>query len=183
MSHKTKTLTFAGALAGIVLLFGTAASAAEHTVLVITDYKNLQMQFSPRDLTIQPGDTVTWVNQAAEEHNVVTYPDGFPEGAQGFASEIMTKTGETWSHTFTVEGTYEYHCIPHLFLGMHGSVIVGKRTPEGGFHKPTAQEVKQYSKRLLTYFDEDEARFIPRNRRTEDQEGNSGQHGHGVERQ
>ena len=136
MSKKTKMLTLLGALIGFVLLNGTSASAAEHTVLIITDYKNLQMQFSPRNLTIQPGDTVTWVNQAEEEHNMVSYPDGFPAGAQGFASELLTKEGQTWSHTFTVEGTYEYHCIPHLFLGMHGSIVVGKRTPEGGFHRP-----------------------------------------------
>ena len=86
MSIKTKTLALAAALVGFVLLHGTSASAAEHTVQVITDYKNLQMQFSPRNLTIQPGDTVTWINQSAEEHNMVTYPDGFPEGAQAIHS-------------------------------------------------------------------------------------------------
>ncbi|MFB6360604.1 MAG: plastocyanin/azurin family copper-binding protein, partial [Halobacteriales archaeon] len=33
------------------------------------------------------------------------------------------------SHTFEVEGTYEFHCDPHKSLGMVGSIIV---TPDAG---------------------------------------------------
>ena len=53
----------------------------EHVVRVVTDLDNFRMYFSPKHLEIKPGDTVTWVNEAAVDHNVMVYPDGFPAGA------------------------------------------------------------------------------------------------------
>ena len=115
------------------------------------------MSFQPKILVVQPGDTVTWVNEIEMDHNVMTYPDGFPKGAEGFESPYLTQSGETWSHTFSVEGTYEYHCLPHLIMGMHATVIVGEATAEGGFHVPSKAEVIAYRDRLFEYFDEGDA--------------------------
>ncbi len=133
------------------------AAPKQHIVRIKTDLENLRMSFQPKILVVQPGDTVTWINEVEMDHNVMTYPDGFPKGAEGFESHYLTQAGETWSHTFSVEGTYEYHCLPHLIMGMHGSVIVGEPTQEGGFHLPSKAEVIAYRDRLLEYFDESDA--------------------------
>ena len=149
----------------IAVCLAKPTAAAEHTVRVISDSDNLRMYFKPKLLNIAPGDTVTWINEADEFHNMLTYPDGYPKGAKAFASDDLAKKGQKWSHVFTVPGTYEYHCLPHLPMGMHGMIIAGKPSKENEFHKPTKQEVAAYRNRLLEFFDEDEYRFNGRRER------------------
>ncbi|MDJ0947113.1 MAG: plastocyanin/azurin family copper-binding protein [Kiloniellales bacterium] len=155
------------ALLALVLLVPGGCALLEtapkrHIVRITTDLDNLRMAFQPKVLVIRPGDTVTWVNEAEMDHNVMTYPDGFPKGARGFESPYLTLAGETWSHTFSVEGSYEYHCLPHLIMGMHAIVIVGEATVEGGFHVPSKAEVIAYRDRLFEYFDEGDAEDLMR---------------------
>lgn len=136
-----------------------------HVVRVVSDYANLRMSFKPKTIIIEPGDSVTWINEADEDHNIVSYPDGFPKGAKPFSSPFLKKKNEKWSHTFTLKGSYEYHCIPHLPMGMHGSVIVSRPSAADEFHEPSAKEMLQYSKRLREFFDEDEFKYKPRSNR------------------
>ena len=158
--------TLAIGLGLIVGIFQSAQAEGpkEHIVRVVSDYDNLRMSFKPKTIVIQPGDTVTWVNEAAEDHNIVSYPDGFPKGATPLDSPFLKKKDEKWSYTFTVKGTYEYHCLPHLPMGMHGSVIVSRPSTAAEFHEPSAKEMQQYAKRLREYFDDDEFRYKPKNR-------------------
>ncbi|MEZ5935133.1 MAG: plastocyanin/azurin family copper-binding protein [Alphaproteobacteria bacterium] len=114
------------------------------------------MMFVPKYLEIRPGDRVTWVNEADEEHNVITFPDGYPRGAEAFQSPIMTRAGDRFSHQFKIAGTYEYHCIPHLPMGMHGLVIVERVSNHDEFHQPSPAEVKAYRNLMLEWFDEGE---------------------------
>lgn len=95
-----------------VLLLSGSASAETHIVRIVSDYENLHFAFEPATLVIQPGDTVTWVNEVAEEHNVITYPGGYPAGASGFQSPYLTEAEQTYSVTFPLSGTYQYHCLP-----------------------------------------------------------------------
>lgn len=153
---------------GLFLAFSQSAHAEgpkTHIVKVVSDYNNLRMAFKPKRIVIQPGDTVTWVNEADEDHDIVSYPDGFPKGAKPLSSPFLKKKNETWSHTFMIKGTYEYHCIPHLPMGMHGSVIVSRPSTAAEFHEPTALEMQQYAKRLREFFDEEEFKYRPRNKR------------------
>ena len=58
---------------GLIIGFCQSAQAEgpkEHIVRVVSDYDNLRMSFKPKTLFIKPGDTVTWVNEAAEDHNI-----------------------------------------------------------------------------------------------------------------
>jgi pseudoazurin len=157
------------ALLSACILSGASTAMAEgrnHMVNVVTDYAGGRMYFEPKVLHISPGDTVTWINKIAEEHNVITFPDGYPNGAASFHSPLLEKAGEQWSATFTVEGTYEYHCLPHLPMGMHGTVIVGKPSAHEDFHVPSAAEVAEYRDRMLEWFDdEQEAKYLPRAKR------------------
>lgn len=113
--------------------------------------------FDPDELTIAPGDTVTWVNVGGVGHSVTAYEDGTPADADywasgDFASESAARGGypqrgdvaggEEYSHTFEVEGDYEYFCIPHETVGMVGeiSVVPGGAAPEPAVPIPSVPD-------------------------------------------
>lgn len=80
--------------------------------------------FSPNELTIMPGDTVTW-NNVQGFHNVNGTTEAYPDNPESFGNN--TGSGWTYSHVFTLPGVYNYHCDPHVGLGMTGKITV-----EGG---------------------------------------------------
>jgi plastocyanin len=71
--------------------------------------------FEPADAAIQPGDTITWVNEGNHPHTV-TADDG------QFDSEVLNP-GESFTVTFPEAGTFPYYCEIHP--SMTGSVTVG----------------------------------------------------------
>jgi plastocyanin len=93
----------ATALAG-----GQAHSARSHTVVL----KNIR--FNPSALSINRGDSVTWVwRDGSTEHNVTGH---------GFRSR--TQTRGSFTVRFTRAGTYSYRCTIHVAEGMTGKVVV-----------------------------------------------------------
>ena len=114
-----------------LMLATTPAFAAKYTIKEVTDYNaKKQNFFSPDKLTIQPGDTVTFENVQDEPHQVmfVSVPKGVDEMIM---SPMQEKKGDKFTYTFTVPGTYKYHCHPHEALGMDGIIIVGKASKAG----------------------------------------------------
>lgn len=111
-------------IATALTLIAVPAFAADYTITE-ANYK-----FSPKNLTIQPGDTVTFLNGEDKNHDVmfVSVPKGVDEMIM---SPMMKKKGEKFSYTFTVPGTYEFHCHPHEEQGMRGSLIVGAPSKPG----------------------------------------------------
>lgn len=77
--------------------------------------------FSPEELTINVGDTVTWTN-AGGFHNVIS-DDVDENGAPIFTSGGATGTDWTYEFTFDTAGTYSYVCTPHA-PGMAGTITV-----------------------------------------------------------
>ena len=71
-------------------------------------------KFGPRTLTVKVGTKVTWTNQDSIAHSV--------NFASGKVNSKTLDQNATYSHTFTVPGTYQYICAIHPF--MHGTVIV-----------------------------------------------------------
>lgn len=69
--------------------------------------------FNPATLTISKGTIVTWTHQDTAPHTVT-------ENGNVFDSGRLTQ-GQTFSHTFNVAGTFEYHCSIHP--SMKGKVI------------------------------------------------------------
>ena len=67
-------------------------------------------------------NTVEWLN--AEEIDVA---HTVTDDAGAFDSGLFGKN-ETWRYTFTQEGEFRYHCVPHPW--MRGTVIVEKVSPE-----------------------------------------------------
>lgn len=92
--------------------------------------------FSPSVVTIQSGDTITWINKDKEIHNitsgngitrlqfVTTRSVGAPDGL--FSSNPF-KPGQSWSHTFTKPGIYHYFCSIHPW--MNGAIVVSQQIP------------------------------------------------------
>ena len=166
-----KRAKFAGLAAALVAAATVASLPAkadgpkEHIVNVISDYDNLRMYFKPKMLMVNLGDTVTWVNQAEEDHNVLSYPDGFRKGASPMKSPYLAKKDEKWSFTFKAKGSYQYHCIPHLPMGMHGTVVVSEYSKDEDFHVPTAAELASYRDHLRQYFDSDDFQYKSRDQR------------------
>ncbi|WP_308298892.1 cupredoxin family copper-binding protein [Streptomyces sp. GESEQ-35] len=63
--------------------------------------------FSPANLTVPAGSTVTWTNQDTAPHDVKT-----TSGPVSIHSPMLDK-GESWSFTFGTAGAYGYYCTVH----------------------------------------------------------------------
>lgn len=80
--------------------------------------------FSPANLTIAHGTTVTWKNGDAVNHTVANAASSSEVLASGFIAG-----GGTFSHTFATPGTFAYYCGIHGAdgnppTGMHGTITV-----------------------------------------------------------
>ena len=91
----------------------TTAAVAEKATVKVSNF-----QFTPKVLTITPGTTVEWVNEASR--HTVEADDG------SFKSEVL-KQGDKFEHKFDKAGTFAYHCEFHGEKGgkdMAGKIIV-----------------------------------------------------------
>ena len=80
------------------------------------------IKFNPRDIRIDPGDTVRWENADSERHNAI--------GEDGkFETPIISK-GESSQHTFNSPGKIDYFCSIHA--NMDGTITVGASGEGGG---------------------------------------------------
>jgi amicyanin len=72
--------------------------------------------FSPAEVRIRVGQTVTWVNCEENATSHTSHANG-----EEWASPLLAP-GQAFSHEFDRAGTFDYHCDPHPF--MTGRVIV-----------------------------------------------------------
>lgn len=82
--------------------------------------------FQPVSLTITAGDTVVWINMDEDDfpHTIIsTLPPGHPQYWQG----IVIGYTDSFSHTFSLPGTYTYQ---DTLEGNFGTVIVEAAPPE-----------------------------------------------------
>jgi|WetSurMetagenome_2_1015567.scaffolds.fasta_scaffold35586_5 plastocyanin len=87
----------------------TTGGSASETQVVMKNFA-----FSPAEVTIKVGDTVTWTNGDSANHTVVADNGEFKSGDLG--------QGATFSFTFTKAGAYPYKCGVHPT--MTGTVTV-----------------------------------------------------------
>jgi len=121
---------FAQLLAALGFSAATPALAQGKTVEV-SMAQSPKMRFVPESVTIKAGDTVKWTNPHNISHTVTFDPSKaaakenavLPAGVEPFDSGPVEEEG-TFSHTFTVKGTYKYVCTYHETMGMVGTVIV-----------------------------------------------------------
>jgi amicyanin len=87
----------------------TTAGAAAPVEIKIDNYS-----FTPADITVDAGTTVTWVNRDDVPHTV--------RNNDGTLKSKALDTDEKFSMTFDKPGTYEYFCSVHP--KMTGRVVV-----------------------------------------------------------
>jgi LPXTG-motif cell wall-anchored protein len=87
----------------------TKAIAAASGSVTIADFS-----FTPGSITVNQGDTVTWVNNGPTGHSATANDGEFNTG--------VLKAGQSASHTFAKAGTFSYYCLPHPF--MKATVVV-----------------------------------------------------------
>ncbi|MCB1271642.1 MAG: cupredoxin domain-containing protein [Microthrixaceae bacterium] len=123
---RTRVQRVAGAAAAVVLVAGLAlltlasttngagsavATGAQPEQTIETDTAS----FDRATVTVEPGDTVRWVNTSNIEHRLVR-----DDGDSVVASDL--EPGGSEEVTFAAPGAYEFHCTIHP--SMHGTVTV-----------------------------------------------------------
>jgi plastocyanin len=118
---------------------GSAAPITGQTVEVkmLQDDKGTY-RFDPADVTIKSGDGVKFIMVSGGTHNVAFDPAQIPADAKAqlsanmqqqvseLSSPMMMNPNETYTISFgnVPPGKYEYHCTPHLAMGMKGTITV-----------------------------------------------------------
>jgi plastocyanin len=85
--------------AAIILQLGAIGARAEEMKVTIDNFT-----FTPAELKVKVGDTVTWTNHDDIPHTVVS--------AGKYRSKTMD-TDDHFSFTFTAAGDYKYFCSLH----------------------------------------------------------------------
>lgn len=136
-----------GILAALVIRPVAAAAGDVVDIAMRGKADGSHVWFDPKGVHIQPGQTVRWTNRdPGNSHTVTCYhpqilerPLRIPAGAKPWNSDYLLPT-ESFSLTFTIEGVYDYYCVPHEHAGMVGRIVVGAPaavdavagTPEAG---------------------------------------------------
>jgi Fe-Mn family superoxide dismutase len=98
--------------------------------------------FSPKNITINVGDTVEWENKEGY-HNVngkTSHPRN-KNNPESFGNKVGS--GWTYKFTFTKPGLYKYHCDPHLSADMVGTIQVKENVKEGDTYEKMAAKGKK----------------------------------------
>jgi plastocyanin len=114
VAHKSKTTNDNNMSS---MNMGKSSSTNSNQAATNTDSVTIQnYAFSPANITVKAGSTVTWTNKDSVAHTV-TETDGKAGPSSGDVNP-----GSTYSFTFKTPGTYHYHCSIHL--EMIGTVTV-----------------------------------------------------------
>lgn len=107
---------------------------ADDTVEIVMQGKadGSHVWYDPVGIHIKPGQTIRWTNRdPGNSHTVTTYhpeifdrPRRIPAKAKPWDSDYLLPN-ESYSVTLTVEGVYDYYCVPHEQAGMVGRIVVG----------------------------------------------------------
>src|SRR5215213_4327839 len=95
-----KRLLYLAILSIAALLICAPAVSAQDKTVSIQDFS-----FSPGQITVAPGTTVTWVNKGPSPHTTTADDGSWDSGT--------LQQGEDFSFTFDQPGTYTYHCSIH----------------------------------------------------------------------
>jgi plastocyanin len=108
--NLTRTLVL-GAIAGLVAVAsGTTSPAQAADIQVTID----NFSFTPQQITVKAGDTVTWANHDDIPHTVTSTTKAFNSKA--------LDTDDNFAFTFTTPGSFSYFCALHPH--MTGSIVV-----------------------------------------------------------
>jgi plastocyanin len=90
----------------VLPILPSAYAEANNKVSIVSDASELaDMAFDPNPVTINQGDTVTWINKDFGIHTIT-------ENQELFSSKDL-RPDQSFEYTFDSGGTYDYHCKIH----------------------------------------------------------------------
>lgn len=135
---KRTLLIAAACLAALPAVLGAAAPAdpTVHEVRMVQDGQNYR--FQPANLTIKAGDRIRFINVSGGPHNVSFDPAqvpaaaktalsaGMPNQMQELWGPLLTEANAAYTISFArvPAGRYEFFCMPHMAMGMRGTITV-----------------------------------------------------------
>ena len=145
-SDTGSTSAMAGATDTTTAATGGTATAGSATMAPITG-KTVEVKmvgdekgyrFEPADITVKQGDGIKFVMVSGGPHNVAFPPESTPAAAKAqlsanmpnqmseLAGPLLVNPNEAYTISFAnvAPGKYEYHCTPHLAMGMKGTITV-----------------------------------------------------------
>jgi plastocyanin len=127
-SPAAVAVVVAAGLLALPLLAGCGSSAGSGPATTtiapqsgVVAVQALDNRFEAKAITITAGSTVTWTNDGANAHDVVS-----AEGTDFGVRPDAFKPDATYSATFATTGTYAYYCSLHgtATRGMTGTIVV-----------------------------------------------------------
>lgn len=112
--------------------------------------------YDPIGQLVSPGTTVRF-EITSGSHSVTAYDNRIPKEATAFDSGVLSEGA--FEHTFEVEGTYDYYCIPHKATQV-GRIVVGEpggpaeETPIPDGHVPDSEAIVQQGSVSLDDFED-----------------------------
>jgi len=135
MIVSRRAILYLGGGAAAALATAPSVSSANDAVEIAMQGRTdgSKVWFDPIGVLIKPGQTVRWTNRnPGNSHTTTAYnpanferPLRMPKQAKPWNSDFLLPN-ETFSITLTVEGVYDYYCVPHEHAGMVGRIVVGK---------------------------------------------------------
>jgi plastocyanin len=139
-----------GMLAGLAVPAGSSA-AEPLEIRMVGNADGSDVWFDPIGIRVEPGRAIRWINlDAGNSHTATAYhprlfdrPLRIPPDAEPWHSDYLLPN-ESFSVRLTVEGVYDYFCVPHEHAGMVGRIVVGRapapppRTSHDGEQIPEA---------------------------------------------
>jgi plastocyanin len=127
------------ALVGLAIP-GAAGVTVPHTphaaqiveIYMKSDPQGSEVWFDPIGVYIEPGQTVRWIVVENVHTTTAYHPKNdmhslrISKSATPWNSGFLVNKGDHFDVTLTVEGVYDYYCMPHEQAGMVGRIVVGK---------------------------------------------------------
>lgn len=125
------TTTPAAGAAAMAPITGTT-----HEIKMVGDDKGYR--YEPAEITIKAGDGIKFVMVSGGPHNVAFDPATLPADVKAqleanmpnqiadLSSPMFMNPNEAYTISFAgvKAGTYDFHCTPHLAMGMRGKITV-----------------------------------------------------------
>ena len=113
-----------------------AAASGVVVIHMVSDPQGAHVAFDPVGILVEPGTTIRWICDSNVHTTTAYHPkNGYhclriPTEAQPWASDYLLPR-QHFEVTLSVEGVYDYFCIPHEHAGVVGRIIVGKAIGPG----------------------------------------------------
>jgi plastocyanin len=134
MNSRRSFLTAGGLALASLAVPAVLRAARPVEIRMLSTPRGEEAWFDPIGLRIEPGQTVRWIMASpGNPHTTTAYhPKNanhslrIPEAAAPWDSGFLVTPAATFDVTLTVEGVYDYFCLPHEAAGMVGRIVVGR---------------------------------------------------------